>query len=90
MLIYAPLLFLVVTSVLQDKQKVDDVALTVKPYSFEDIEAEVTVLPRTSHFIVIYFSEQCLVKLQSIWRKCHCSAPKQMILTVCYKLNNQL
>ena len=44
-----------VTSVLQDKQKVDDVALTVKPYSFEDIEAEVTVPPRTSHFIVIYF-----------------------------------
>ena len=32
-----------VTSVLQHKQKVDDVELTVKPYSDEDIKAEVIV-----------------------------------------------
>ena len=47
-----------VTSVLQHKQEVDDVELTVKPYSDEDINTEVIVTgisPRKSHFIVIYF-----------------------------------
>ena len=50
--------FLVVTSVLQHKQKVDDVELSVKSYSDEDIKAEVImsdICPRTSHFIIICF-----------------------------------
>ena len=49
--------FLVVTSVLQHKHKVDDVELTVKSYSDEDIKAEVIVSnisPRASHFTVIH------------------------------------
>ena len=35
--------FSVVTSVLQHNEKVDDVKLTLKPYSDEDIKAEVIV-----------------------------------------------
>ena len=64
-----PSCFLVVTSVVQHKHKVDDMELTVKRYSDEDTKAEVIVPgipPRTRHFTAIYiflFMTQMVSKL---------------------------
>ena len=60
--------FSVVTSVVQNKHKVDCMELTVKRYSDDDIKAEVIVPgppPRKSHFIAIYLF---LFMSQMVWK----------------------